>query len=365
MPSNEEIRKEVEKQGYILLDIYTESRRLKVSIEDKYGYRYEPDFHNLRNGHPPCLVGKNNSHSLSNISMWVKNNNCNFELWKGSEYVDSHATTLKFYCYKCNDVFRSCWANISNGSGCGVCDGIQIGERHSLWDLRPDLCNEWSNTNKISPKDVTLGSCTSVAWMCSICGYIWNTKVCYRTTGDKTGCPACAGKITTNKNSLVILFPEIAAEWHPTKNGNLKPSDVTCSSSKNVWWLCKKCGSEWDAKIPDRTRKGSGCPVCAGKRVSQNDNLVTHYPEAVNYWDYDKNDRNPEEYRPGSYKEVYWLCENGTHESFLRDVYRSTILDFRCPECSRERTESILQEKWEDIFICFQILQLGMKKIAL
>ena len=35
---------------------------------------------------------------------------------------------------------------------------------------------------------------------------------------------------------------------HKTKNGNLKPEDVTYASNKKVWWLCKK-KHEYDALI--------------------------------------------------------------------------------------------------------------------
>ncbi|OLN24302.1 zinc-ribbon domain-containing protein [Desulfosporosinus metallidurans] len=41
-------------------------------------------------------------------------------------------------------------------------------------------------------------------------------------------------------NDLATTKPEIVQEWHPTKNGNLKPSDVVAGSERKVWWKCKK-----------------------------------------------------------------------------------------------------------------------------
>lgn len=35
-------------------------------------------------------------------------------------------------------------------------------------------------------------------------------------------------------NSLAILFPQLAKEWHPTKNGLLTPDDVIAGSSKKA-----------------------------------------------------------------------------------------------------------------------------------
>ena len=60
----------------------------------------------------------------------------------------------------------------------------------------------------------------------------------------------------------------LADEWHPTKNGNLTPRDVTSGTRKKVWWVCKE-GHEWQATIADRNQ-GSGCPICRiAKRIKE------------------------------------------------------------------------------------------------
>ena len=43
-----------------------------------------------------------------------------------------------------------------------------------------------------------------------------------------------------SKPSLSETHPELAKQWHPTKNGELTPNDVTPGSSKIVWWKCDK-----------------------------------------------------------------------------------------------------------------------------
>lgn len=71
-------------------------------------------------------------------------------------------------------------------------------------------------------------------------------------------------------NSLSEKCPEIATEWHPLKNGFLKPEHCSVKSERRVWWKCIKCGHEYAATISNRTDKKSGCSVCAGnypKRV--------------------------------------------------------------------------------------------------
>jgi hypothetical protein len=57
-----------------------------------------------------------------------------------------------------------------------------------------------------------------------------------------------------------ILFPRVAKEWHPTKNRNLTPEEVTKSSNKKVWWLCLK-GHQWKTSVNSRSR-GTNCPHC-------------------------------------------------------------------------------------------------------
>jgi hypothetical protein len=36
--------------------------------------------------------------------------------------------------------------------------------------------------------------------------------------------------------SLAELRPDIAAQWHPTKNGELTPADISVSASLKFWW---------------------------------------------------------------------------------------------------------------------------------
>ena len=57
-------------------------------------------------------------------------------------------------------------------------------------------------------------------------------------------------------------YPEIASEWHPTKNGELKPENFTYGSQRKVWWKCPM-GHSYDSIITSRTRKNpTGCPHC-------------------------------------------------------------------------------------------------------
>ena len=61
--------------------------------------------------------------------------------------------------------------------------------------------------------------------------------------------------------NLAVQYPEIAKQWHPTKNGTLKPEDVGAFSNKKAWWQCfREPNHVWQAVIA--TRHKSGCTHC-------------------------------------------------------------------------------------------------------
>ena len=72
----------------------------------------------------------------------------------------------------------------------------------------------------------------------------------------------------SKKSSLADLKPDVAAEWHPTKNGTFMPDQVTLGSSIKVWWKCHVCGYEWQTTVNHRVN-GTGCPACYQKRVKE------------------------------------------------------------------------------------------------
>lgn len=76
-----------------------------------------------------------------------------------------------------------------------------------------------------------------------------------------------------DNNILAVRYPKLAKEWHPTKNGELSPYDVTYGSQKKVWWTCTK-GHEWEARIFSRS-KGSGCPDCFSEQRKKEHNALS------------------------------------------------------------------------------------------
>ncbi|MFC5732536.1 MULTISPECIES: zinc-ribbon domain-containing protein [Bacillaceae] len=46
------------------------------------------------------------------------------------------------------------------------------------------------------------------------------------------------------KLEIVVKKPEIAKQWHPTKNGSTRPDEVGAYAREEYWWLCEN-GHKW------------------------------------------------------------------------------------------------------------------------
>jgi len=93
------------------------------------------------------------------------------------------------------------------------------------------VSNDWNPTKNLplTPLAVTPGSNKKIWWQCSRDKeHVWLAGIINRTKGSE--CPIC--------NSLATLNPLVSKEWHPTRNNELTPFDVTPGSGKKVWWKC-------------------------------------------------------------------------------------------------------------------------------
>ena len=141
-------------------------------------------------------------------------------------------------------------------------------------------------------------------------------------------------KVTENYN-LQVVNPELAKEWHPTKNAKLTPKDFTPKSNKKVWWLCKEKGHEWEATV-DKRNLGRRCPCCYGTKVCEDNNLLIVNPALAAEWHPTKNGTlTPKDVRPKSNKKVWWLCKEKGHEWEAWISNRHNRED-SCPYCSRQ-----------------------------
>ena len=129
--------------------------------------------------------------------------------------------------------------------------------------------------------------------------------------------------------NLYVLRPDLAREWHPTKNGGLGPKDVTPGSSRQVWWLCEK-GHWWQARICDRSR-GMKCTFCRDLDKQGEQRLVDLRPELLKEWHPTRNaDLKARDASSQHKDKVWWICGQG-HE--WEATIRSRLTGKTCPYC--------------------------------
>lgn len=207
-------------------------------------------------------------------------------------------------------------------------------KENSLAVIKPDVIAEWHPTKngKIKPEYVLASSNKQFWWKCKTCGHEWKAPAYRRTKG--MGCPACSGNVVIpGINDLSTTRADLLGEWNYDKNVGINPRDYLAGSNKKVWWICKKCGYEWEAVISNRSR-GNNCPKCAGKVVDSKRSFLTLYPEIAKEWAYDLNgDLRPENYLPGSDVHVWWRCEKG-HCWQAHISHR--IRNNNCPYCGNK-----------------------------
>ena len=173
----------------------------------------------------------------------------------------------------------------------------------------------------------------------------WQAQIDSRVYG--LGCPYLSGRaVWPGYNDLSTKRADLAAQWHPTKNGEWTPEMVTCCSSKRVWWYLpyddpetgKHFDFEWRAKIPDRV-KGHGCPYLSGQAVWPGFNDLETCSKLISEeWHHGKNrKKKPNQIYMCEYvTKRWWICSKCGHE-WRATVYARTIRGVICPNCRRNR----------------------------
>jgi len=184
------------------------------------------------------------------------------------------------------------------------------------------------------------GNKEKLKWQCLKldCGEIFEASWDCIHRGD--GCPYCAGVKVCLSNCLATKRPDLVKQWHPTKNGDLTPYDVTYSSGKEVWWQCNK-GHEWKSAINNRSINNTGCPYCSGRFPTKENNLLVCNPKLCEEWDYSKNKKRPEEYCPSSNKKIWWVCKKCGYE-WKAFIYSRNSNSTGCPKCNESKGEKQL-----------------------
>jgi hypothetical protein len=159
--------------------------------------------------------------------------------------------------------------SLSKGfTGCPCCAGRKLSVTNSFAARYPEGVALWHPTanGDLTPDQVLGGSPDPVWWKCPV-GPDHEWQVSPLVLGKmslahaRRGCPFCAGKRASVTNSIAT-HPQLAAEWHPTANGDLRADGVVAGTGAKLWWRCVENPEHvWQATGANRVR-GRSCPQC-------------------------------------------------------------------------------------------------------
>ena len=136
---------------------------------------------------------------------------------------------------------------------------------------------------------------------------------------------------------ISMLNPPLQQQWDAERNMHLGAIRVKPQSHIRAVWHCDKCPAGqphiWTTTVQSRTR-GTQCPYCSNRRVCLHNSLATIAPEAVQYWNYSKNEEVPEQVLPGSHSKAEWKCPTCNLEWQAR-INTRTWNRSGCPRCTQ------------------------------
>ncbi|WP_413355402.1 zinc-ribbon domain-containing protein [Microbacterium sp. 1P06AB] len=197
------------------------------------------------------------------------------------------------------------------GGSCTVCSHRTVHSTTCLAATHPDVARLWHPTlnGNLTPEMVMAGTSGAFWWLCPA-GHVRVTTISARV--NSSACAECSGRAVGPTTSLAAVRPELAAEFHPTKNGSTTASDIHSRAAREYWWQCAE-GHEWPASPEQRSRaKDPTCPVCTGRLLVPGVNdLATTHPPLARQWHPTRNGGFPSELTRRSATRAWWLCQCG------------------------------------------------------
>ena len=150
----------------------------------------------------------------------------------------------------------------------------------------PELDEEWNPKNKLKSDEVTIGCNEIVGWICSECGYEWETEVYCRAIGGN-GCSECSSSKGEKRVAEFLddknIYYIIEHKFPNCKNIRELPFDFFLPNNN----IC----IEYDGNIHYKDKYNNPKEF---KKVQKRDKIKTKYCKdngikliRIPYWDYD------------------------------------------------------------------------------
>ena len=255
-------------------------------------------------------------------------------------------------------------SRLDTSGACPICTRKKFVKLPPLNEYNPELASEWHpiKNGDLTPDQFSAGSSEKVWWQCKVNPqHEWQSTIGNRTKGK--GCPYCGGT-KAGTNSLAVLYPNLASEWHPTKN-KLPATEITPGSRRFAWWRCSiNPEHEWEGYVFNRVNGDGNCPICAkvGKSFAEK------YPGVADEWHPTKNgDLKASDVPHSSQKKFWWLCRNNPEHEWEATPQNRGINQSGCPHCYREKQGQALSDYLASSAVSntefFQTFMEGIKNI--
>jgi hypothetical protein len=227
---------------------------------------------------------------------------------------------------------------VLRGTACPFCarKAILVGY-NDLATTHPKEVQMWDKEAAGNPKptEVSAGNNTTKIFLLCHNGHPFcSTPARLVKTGGR--CKRCAGTVLVpGGNDLATLRPDVAAWWHPTKNGDLTPNQIRPFSDKTVWWKCPD-GHEFPSTVSHRSRQNrQTCPADTGRLLIPGFNdVASKEPDLTKDWNTTLNGIDADQTVAGSVKRC-WTCAHGHTQWSTVANRRSTGGCTDCPPDDR------------------------------
>jgi len=138
--------------------------------------------------------------------------------------------------------------------------------------------------------------------------------------------------------AISVSHPELAKQWHNSRNSSFSPERLTANSNYRAWWQCTKHDEHiWQRSISRRVKSGSSCPHC---HLEANC-LGSLFPDIARQWHPTLNgELTPSNITAGSERKVWWQCPLSSEHVYETTVYARTGTGSNCHFCSWIKVDS-------------------------
>lgn len=258
---------------------------------------------------------------------------------------------------------RFTWEKDEKGIGhvihCRICGKRK--QDNTLVSLCPDILKYWvAEKNTHTPDYYTISSSKKITVRCPECGDMLTRPVCDSVEKDPDGkyyvcaCISCARTVKQSRawrlkvKLLVEQYPDVKRYWINEMN-QCSLDELLITSTEKIYVRCPSCGDPLYRRCVNSFKRIDGvwtvvkCQKCAIQEnsiVNAEMNPISNlYPEIVDWWDYARNVRTPENVSYGSKIIAAFRCPE-CHKPFKRPVKNFISLHeggvYRpvgCPEC--------------------------------